>query len=104
MPLPPGTRLGPYEIVVFIDAGGMGEVYRARDTKLRRDVALKILPVAFASDAQRVGHSAVLVRIRASASHELWQMPISGPGGKIGVDGKMHAGVMAASPDYPSSL
>jgi eukaryotic-like serine/threonine-protein kinase len=42
MPLGPGTRLGPYEVVAAIGAGGMGEVYRARDTKLDRDVALKI--------------------------------------------------------------
>ena len=44
MPLSAGTRLGPYEIVALIGAGGMGEVYRARDTKLNRDVAIKVLP------------------------------------------------------------
>ena len=44
MPLPAGTRFGPFEIVALIGAGGMGEVYRARDTKLDRDVALKVLP------------------------------------------------------------
>ena len=44
MPLIPGTRLGAYDIVSLLGAGGMGEVYRARDTKLNRDVALKILP------------------------------------------------------------
>src|SRR5258708_1072747 len=49
-----GTRLGPYEIVSAIGAGGMGEVYRARDTKLGRDVALKILPGTFASDTERL--------------------------------------------------
>ena len=48
MPLTPGTRLGPYEVIAPIGAGGMGEVYRTRDTKLNRDVALKILPAAFA--------------------------------------------------------
>jgi eukaryotic-like serine/threonine-protein kinase len=50
MPLTPGTRLGPYEIVAPLGAGGMGEVYQARDTRLSRDVAVKILPEAFARD------------------------------------------------------
>ena len=49
-----GARLGPYEILSSLGAGGMGEVYRARDTKLNRDVALKILPDAFATDPERV--------------------------------------------------
>jgi Tol biopolymer transport system component/predicted Ser/Thr protein kinase len=50
--LPPGTRLGPYEIAAPIGAGGMGEVYRASDTRLSRDVAIKVLPAEFARDAQ----------------------------------------------------
>ena len=54
MALTPGTRLGPYEVLAPLGAGGMGEVYRARDTKLNRDVAIKILPDLFASDAERL--------------------------------------------------
>jgi serine/threonine protein kinase/sugar lactone lactonase YvrE len=54
MSITPGTRLGPYEITVAIGAGGMGEVYRARDTKLNRDVAIKVLPEVFALDPDRL--------------------------------------------------
>ncbi len=50
----PGTSLGPYSIVGSIGAGGMGEVYRARDSRLGRDVAIKILPAQFAADAERL--------------------------------------------------
>ncbi|MDH4066994.1 MAG: hypothetical protein OEW19_21550 [Acidobacteriota bacterium] len=53
MSFPPGTGLGPYEIVSRIGAGGMGEVYRASDTRLDRDVAVKVLPAAFEEDAGR---------------------------------------------------
>lgn len=52
--LTPGTRLGPYEITASLGAGGMGEVYRARDTRLDRDVAIKALPPDFATDQDRV--------------------------------------------------
>src|ERR1017187_6844065 len=54
MPLTPGTRIGPYQIVSFIGAGGMGAVYRARDTRLNRDVALKIMNDTFGGDTERV--------------------------------------------------
>jgi eukaryotic-like serine/threonine-protein kinase len=54
MNLTPGTKLGPYEIVSLIGAGGMGEVYRARDSRLRRDVAIKVLPQALSLDADRM--------------------------------------------------
>ena len=56
MPLTPGTTLGPYEVLAAIGAGGMGEVYKARDTKLDRDVALKILPDAFLNDPELSSH------------------------------------------------
>ena len=54
MPLQPDTTLGPYSVTAKIGEGGMGEVYRARDTTLDRDVALKVLPDAFASDPERL--------------------------------------------------
>jgi hypothetical protein len=54
MPIPAGTKLGPYEIQSQIGAGGMGEVYRARDSRLGREVAIKILPESFATDAERL--------------------------------------------------
>ena len=53
--LSPGTQLGPYEILSLLGSGGMGEVYRARDPRLRRDIAIKVLPATFASDAAVVG-------------------------------------------------
>ena len=55
MSLEPGTTLGPYSVTAKIGEGGMGEVYRARDTNLDRDVALKVLPPAFADDPHRGG-------------------------------------------------
>jgi hypothetical protein len=52
MPLPPGTRLGPYEVLIPLGAGGMGEVYKARDTRLDRTVAIKVLPADLAADVE----------------------------------------------------
>jgi serine/threonine protein kinase len=68
-PLQRGDRLGPYEIVELVGAGGMGEVYRARDTKLGRDVALKVLPPVFASDADRLARLEREARVLASLNH-----------------------------------
>ena len=64
-----GTKLGPYEIQSPLGAGGMGEVYRARDTKLGRDVALKVLPEAFAQDAQRMARFQREAQVLASLNH-----------------------------------
>src|SRR5918995_825234 len=69
MPLAAGTRLGPYEISAPLGAGGMGEVYRARDLKLGRDVALKILPEMFASDPDRVARFEREALLLASLNH-----------------------------------
>ena len=69
MSLATGTKLGPYEILAPLGAGGMGEVYRARDTKLNRDVALKILPDAFASDPDRLARFTREAQVRASLNH-----------------------------------
>jgi serine/threonine protein kinase len=54
MSLSSGTRIGPFEVIASLGAGGMGEVYRGRDARLDRDVALKILPGSFASDPDRL--------------------------------------------------
>jgi eukaryotic-like serine/threonine-protein kinase len=69
MPLVSGTKLGPYEIQSPLGAGGMGEVYRAHDTKLDRDVAIKILPPAFARDPERLARFRREARTLASLNH-----------------------------------
>jgi dipeptidyl aminopeptidase/acylaminoacyl peptidase len=69
MSLNPGTHLGPYEIVSAIGAGGMGEVYRATDTNLGREVAIKVLPEAFAQDADRLARFEREARTLASLNH-----------------------------------
>ena len=66
MPLTPGTKLGQYEVVESVGSGGMGEVYRARDTKLGRDVAIKVLPEEFAQDRERLDREA---RLLAQLNH-----------------------------------
>jgi eukaryotic-like serine/threonine-protein kinase len=69
MSLSLGTRLGSYEIVAAIGAGGMGEVYRARDTKLDRDVAIKVLPEEFARDASRMARFGREAKVLAALDH-----------------------------------
>jgi serine/threonine protein kinase len=69
MPLSAETHLGPYEILGPIGKGGMGEVYRARDTKLKRDVALKVLPASFARDPDRMARFQREAEVLASLNH-----------------------------------
>src|SRR5262245_31050646 len=65
----PATRIGPYEILTLLGQGGMGEVYRARDTVLGREVAIKVLPPAFTADAERVARFQREAQALAALSH-----------------------------------
>jgi Tol biopolymer transport system component len=69
MTMTPGQRLGPYEILAAIGAGGMGEVYRARDTRLNRDVAIKVLPESFADDADRLRRFQIEAQSAGALNH-----------------------------------
>jgi len=69
MTLASGARVGPYAIVTAIGAGGMGEVYKARDTKLNRDVALKVLPESFALDPDHLARFQREAQVLASLNH-----------------------------------
>ncbi|MGC1186447.1 MAG: protein kinase, partial [Candidatus Acidiferrales bacterium] len=69
MTLAAGTKLGPYEIAGAIGAGGMGEVYRARDARLGRDVAVKVLPEAFARDAEKLSRFQREAKMLAALNH-----------------------------------
>lgn len=69
MPLASGTRLGPYEITASLGAGELGEVYRARDSRLEREVAIKTLPAAFAHDPERLARFEREARLLASLAH-----------------------------------
>ena len=71
MALQPGTTLGPYAVTAKIGEGGMGEVYRARDTKLDRDVALKVLPQAFTDDPDRLARFEGEAKVLASLNHPI---------------------------------
>ena len=81
MSLSAGARLGPFEIVAPLGAGGMGEVYRARDTRLGRDVAIKVLPEAFAADPDRLRRFEQEARAIAALNHpHICQLHDVGPG------------------------
>ena len=69
MPLQSGTGLGAYTIVGPLGAGGMGEVYRARDSKLQRDVAIKVLPAALAADPERLARFEREAQVLAALNH-----------------------------------
>ena len=91
MALAPGTRLGPYEVTAQIGVGGMGEVYRATDTNLGRQVAIKVLPEAFAHDPDRLTRFEREAKTLASLNHpniaqihgtlRVWQLPGVGQSG-----------------------
>jgi serine/threonine protein kinase/Tol biopolymer transport system component len=86
MSIPTGTRLGSYEILAALGAGGMGEVYRARDTKLDRDVAIKILSQAFAGDADRLSRFEREAKMLAALNHphiaQIYGLESIGAGGR----------------------
>jgi serine/threonine protein kinase len=69
MHLSPGTRFGPYEVVELVGAGGMGEVYRARDTRLKRDLAVKILPELFCADQSRLARFELEAQSASALNH-----------------------------------
>ena len=69
MSLAIGTRIGPYQVIGSLGQGGMGEVYRARDTRLNRDAAIKVLPAAFAQDADRVARFRREAQVLAALNH-----------------------------------
>ena len=69
MAIGPGTRIGPYEVLALLGAGGMGEVYRARDPRLGRDVALKVLPDSFTMDTERVARFRREAQVLAALNH-----------------------------------
>ncbi|HET8948333.1 MAG TPA: protein kinase, partial [Candidatus Polarisedimenticolia bacterium] len=69
MALPAGTRLGPYEVIAPLGAGGMGEVYRARDARLGREVAVKVLPASFAAHPDRLARFEQEARATGALNH-----------------------------------
>ena len=85
MPLQPGTTLGPYTVTAKIGEGGMGEVWQARDTKLDRDVALKVLPEAFTADPDRLARFEREAKVLAFLNHPTADQP---GGNSLTADGR----------------
>ncbi len=87
MSLAPGTKLGPYQIVAPLGAGGMGEVYRARDARLDRDVAIKILPELFAQDPERLARFEREAKALAALNHPniaaIYGIGVQRPGSRV---------------------
>ena len=94
MPLSVGTRLGPYEITASLGAGGMGEVYRARDERLGRDVAIKVVPPEFSADHRRSQLDRGAEAVRASYPAKILASGSSRPGSSE---------VLSTSPASPAS-
>src|ERR1700746_159289 len=69
MAISPGTKIGPYEVISSVGAGGMGEVYKAHDARIGREVAVKVLPASYASDADRLRRFEQEVRAVGALSH-----------------------------------
>src|SRR5690242_4241851 len=69
MPISQGTKIGPYEIIALLGAGGMGEVYQAKDTRLDRDVAIKVLPAAVAQNRERLARFEREAKVLAALNH-----------------------------------
>jgi serine/threonine protein kinase len=99
MSLGVGTRVGVYEVLGSLGAGGMGEVYRARDTRLKREVALKILPASFATDPDRLARFQREAEVLASLNHpniaaiygvEEGPAPDFAPGASSGKEAGLH--------------
>ncbi len=99
MALTPGTRLGVYDVLAAIGAGGMGQVWRARDTRLNRDVALKVLPDSFAHDPERLARFTREAQTLASLNHPniaaIYGLEESAPSTGSGPGGSGQAGVRA---------
>jgi len=93
MALPAETQIGPYKIVALIGSGGMGEVYKAHDARLQRDVALKVLPASFTHDADRLRRFEQEARAVAALNHPnivaVYDVGMSG-GGRADTDGEVH--------------